>query len=150
MKTLEKVALKVKKLDHAHSEPTYATSGAAGMDLYAAVETPVHIKPLERFAVPTGLIFEVPEGYEAQVRARSGLAIKHGICLANGIGTIDSDYRGEVKVLIVNLGTNTYTINPGDRIAQVLISPVVKADVMVVNEIEETQRSAGGFGSTGR
>lgn len=151
MLTLEKtqVNLKIKKLSHAVSEPFYATEGSAGMDLCAAIETSVFLKPMERYAVPTGLIFEVPIGYEAQVRARSGLSIKHGLCLANGIGTIDSDYRGEVKVLMINLGTKTFTINPGDRVAQVVICPVMKANLEIVAEVGETDRSAGGFGSTG-
>lgn len=149
MKTLEKLVLKVKKLSHAFSEPNYATPGSAGMDLYAAIDESVNIKPMARLAVPTGLIFEVPDGYEAQVRARSGLSIKHGLCLANGVGTIDSDYRGEVKVLIINLGEKTYTINRGDRIAQVVIMPVAKTDIVVVDDITDTERSSGGFGSTG-
>ena len=149
MKVLEKIPLKVKKLPHAICEPTYATRGSVGMDLSAALEKPLYIKPMEKFAVPTGLIFEVPEGYEAQIRARSGLSIKHGISLVNGVGTIDSDFRGEVKVLIINVGDKTYTINPGDRIAQAIISPVAKANVDIVVEVNETDRSSGGFGSTG-
>jgi dUTP pyrophosphatase len=149
MKTLEKVLLKVKKLSHAIGELMYATEGSVGMDLSAAITSPISIKPMERHAIPTGLIFEVPEGYEAQVRARSGMSINYGLCLANGVGTIDSDYRGEVKVLMVNLGSRTYTINPGDRIAQVVINPIAKADIQVVLETSETERSSGGFGSTG-
>ena len=151
MLTLEKtqVNLKIKKMPHAVSEPFYATEGSAGMDLCAAIEQPIFLKPMERYAVPTGLIFEVPMGYEAQVRARSGLSIKHGLCLANGIGTIDSDYRGEVKVLMINLGAKTFTINPGDRVAQVVICPVMKANLEIVVEVGETDRSSGGFGSTG-
>jgi dUTP pyrophosphatase len=149
MKTLDKIALKIQMLPHACQVPTYATEGAAGMDLYASLENPFHIKPMQRFAVPTGLIFEVPQGYEAQIRARSGLSIKHGICLVNGVGTVDADYRGEVKVLIINLGDKTYTINPGDRVAQAVISPVAKADISIVAEVTQTDRSSGGFGSTG-
>lgn len=151
MLTLEKtqVNLKIKKLSHAVSEPFYATEGSAGMDLCAAIEKPIFLKPMERYAVPTGLVFEVPIGFEAQVRARSGLSINHGLCLANGIGTIDSDYRGEVKVLMVNLGSKTFTINPGDRVAQVVICPVMKANLEIVIEVGQTDRSAGGFGSTG-
>ena len=151
MLTLEKtqVNLKIKKMPHAVSEPFYATEGSAGMDLCAAIAQPIFLKPMERYAVPTGLIFEVPMGYEAQVRARSGLSIKHGLCLANGIGTIDSDYRGEVKVLMINLGAKTFTINPGDRVAQVVICPVMKANLEIVVEVGETDRSSGGFGSTG-
>lgn len=149
MKTLEKICLNVKMLPHAINEPVYSTEGAAGMDICAAIEKPMQIKPMERSAIPTGLVFEVPEGYEAQVRARSGLALNEGLTLANGVGTIDSDYRGEVKVIMVNWGHKTYTLNPGDRIAQVIISPVVKAEIKVVPELSETERSSGGFGSTG-
>lgn len=149
MKTLEKINLKIKKLSHAFNVPAYATNGSAGMDLYAAVDKTMVVNPMERFACPTGLIFEIPEGFEAQVRARSGLAIKNGVCLANGIGTIDSDYRGEVKVLLINLGDVSFTINRGDRIAQVVLCPVVKANIEVVDDISDTDRSSGGFGSTG-
>lgn len=149
LKMQEKVALRIKKMAHAQNLPAYATEGAAGMDLCAALEKPCHLKPMQRYAVPTGLIFEVPEGYEAQVRARSGLSIKHGLCLANGVGTVDSDYRGEVKVLMINLGNSTYTINPGDRIAQVVINQVVRVEVEVVEELSDTERAEGGFGSTG-
>jgi dUTP pyrophosphatase len=149
MKTLEKISLKVKKLPHAVSEPVYATPGAVGMDLFAAIDKPTLIKPMERLAVPTGLIFEVPEGYEAQVRARSGLALNDGLTLVNAVGTIDSDYRGEVKVLLINLGHKTLKINSGDRIAQVVIAPVVRAELQVVLEVSTTDRSSGGFGSTG-
>lgn len=149
MKTLEKITLKVQKLPNALNVPEYATEGSVGMDLSAALEEPVFIKPMERKLIPTGLIFEVPEGFEAQIRARSGLAIKNGLCLANGVGTIDSDYRGEVMVLLVNLGNKTYTINPGDRIAQAILAPVAKAEVKVVLEVSHTDRSSGGFGSTG-
>ncbi|MEW5818978.1 MAG: dUTP diphosphatase [Cyanobacteriota bacterium] len=149
MKTLEMIRLKIKRLPHSIKDPSYATEGSAGMDICAAVEKPVCIKPMERFAVPTGLIFEVPEGYEAQIRARSGLSIKHGLCLANGVGTVDSDYRGEVKVLMINLGDKTFTINPGDRIAQVIINQVIKAHLEVSEELTDTERSTGGFGSTG-
>ena len=149
MKILDKVYFKVKMLEHAINEPSYATSGSAGMDLSAAIEAPVQIKPMERIAIPTGLIFEVPQGYEVQVRARSGLSIKHGLCLANGIGTIDSDYRGEVKILMINLGDKTFTINPGDRIAQAVLTPIAIADINIVSELSKTQRDSGGFGSTG-
>jgi dUTP pyrophosphatase len=149
MKTLEKINLKIKRLPHALKEPAYATEGSAGMDICAALDKPLCLKPMERYAVPTGLIFEVPEGYEAQIRARSGLSIKHGLCLANGIGTVDSDYRGEVKVIMINLGEKSFTINPGDRIAQVVINQVVKARIEVSEDLTDTERSSGGFGSTG-
>ena len=147
--TKENLKLKIFKMPHAFNSPVYATEGSAGMDLYASLETPLTIKPLERVAIPTGLVIEVPENFEAQIRARSGLAIKHGLCLANGIGTIDSDYRGEVKIIIINLGTEEFTINRGDRIAQMVICPVIRANLEIITEVSTTKRSSGGFGSTG-
>ena len=149
MKTLEKIKLKIKKLPHAYKNPAYATPGSSGMDLYAAIEGPVTLKPLDRYAIPTGLVCEVPEGFEIQLRARSGLALKYGITLANGIGTVDSDYRGEIKVIVINLGQKSYTFNPGDRIAQLVVSSVVRPDIEVVEELTDTCRADGGFGSTG-
>lgn len=131
--------------------PTYETTGAAGMDLRAAIgagETQV-LAPGKRTLVPTGFVFEVPAGYEAQVRPRSGLAFKHGITCLNTPGTIDSDYRGEVKVLLVNLGEEDFAIERGMRIAQMVIAPVVQAAVQEVGMAGETDRGAGGFGSTG-
>lgn len=129
--------------------PEYETKGSAGVDLQANVESPVVMKPMERYLVPTGLFIEIPEGYEAQVRARSGLAIKHGISLVNGIGTIDSDYRGEIKVILINLGEKDFTINSGDRIAQMVFIKHEQADFELVEELNETERGAGGFGHTG-
>ncbi len=129
--------------------PEYETKGSAGVDLQANVESPVVLKPMERYLVPTGLFIEIPEGYEAQVRARSGLAIKHGISLVNGIGTIDSDYRGEIKVILINLGDKDFTINSGDRIAQMVFIKHEQADFELVEELDETERGAGGFGHTG-
>lgn len=129
--------------------PEYETKGSAGVDLQANVESPVVLKPMERYLVPTGLFIEIPEGYEAQVRARSGLAIKHGISLVNGIGTIDSDYRGEIKVILINLGDKDFTINSGDRIAQMVFIKHEQADFQLVEELNETERGAGGFGHTG-
>lgn len=129
--------------------PEYETKGSAGVDLQANVESPVVLKPVERHLVPTGLFIEIPEGYEAQVRARSGLAIKHGISLVNGIGTIDSDYRGEIKVILINLGEKDFTINSGDRIAQMVFIKHEQADFELVEELNETERGAGGFGHTG-
>ena len=120
------------------------------MDLCAFLETPLTLKPLERKLVPTGLKMELPKGYEAQVRPRSGMSIKHGITLINCVGTIDEDYRGELCVPVVNLSNKEFTINNGDRIAQMIISPVTKADIEVVQELSKTQRGEGGFGSTGR
>lgn len=131
--------------------PAYETAGAAGMDLRAAVPTdqPMILSPGKRGLVPTGFIFEVPAGYEAQIRPRSGLAFKHGITCLNTPGTIDSDYRGEVKVLLVNLGDEDFIIERGMRIAQMVIAPVTQVAVYEVKETNETARGAGGFGSTG-
>lgn len=144
----------VTQLSHAEGIPlpAYETSGAAGMDLRAAVadEEPMVLKPGARAMVPTGLAFAVPHGFEAQVRPRSGLAAKAGITCLNTPGTIDSDYRGEVKVILVNLGEEDFTIRRGDRIAQLVIAPVVQANWQVVDSLDETARGAGGFGSTGR
>ena len=139
----------------AHAEglplPAYETNGAAGMDLRAAVEedAPLVIKPGARFMVPTGLAFAVPLGFEAQVRPRSGLAAKNGVTCLNTPGTIDSDYRGEVKVILINLGEEDFTIRRGDRIAQLVIAPVVQASWGLTTSLDETARGAGGFGSTG-
>ncbi len=131
--------------------PSYETAGAAGMDLRAAVmaEAPVTIPPGGRALVPTGFIFEIPAGYEGQVRPRSGLAFKHGITCLNTPGTIDSDYRGEVKVLLVNLGQEDFTVERGMRIAQMVIAPVVQVTVREADGASATARGAGGFGSTG-
>lgn len=131
--------------------PSYETGGAAGMDLRAAVpaDQPLTLKPGERALVPTGFIFEVPPGYEAQIRPRSGLAIKNGITCLNSPGTVDSDYRGEVKVILANLGQDDFTIERGMRIAQMVIAPVTQVTVSEVSETSETARGAGGFGSTG-
>ena len=129
--------------------PAYETEGSAGMDLRAFVESPVTLAPMERALVPTGLFLEIPRGYEAQVRARSGLAVKHGIGLVNGIGTIDSDYRGEVKVALINWGSEPFTIENGDRIAQLVIAPYERVSWEKTDTLEETERGAGGFGHTG-
>ena len=129
--------------------PEYKTKGAAGMDLVASNDEDITLKPLERFLIPTGIKIELPENYEAQIRPRSGLSIKHGISLINCVGTIDEDYRGEVKVGVVNLSNETYTIERGERIAQMIIAPVTKADIQLVEELSETTRGEGGFGSTG-
>jgi dUTP pyrophosphatase len=131
--------------------PAYETSGAAGMDLRAAVDEaePLLISPRNRALVPTGFVFEVPAGYEAQVRPRSGLAFKHGITCLNTPGTIDSDYRGEVKVLLINHGAEDFVITRGMRIAQMVIAPVTQACVVEATELSPTIRGAGGFGSTG-
>jgi dUTP pyrophosphatase len=131
--------------------PRYETSGAAGMDICAAVpeSAPVTLRPGERSLIPTGYVFEIPFGYEAQVRPRSGLAIKNGITCLNTPGTIDSDYRGEVKVILINLGQEDFVITRGMRIAQIVLAPITQMPVIEVSEVTETARGAGGFGSTG-
>ena len=129
--------------------PEYKTAGAAGADLCALLDQPLTI-PAGKFAmVPTGLFFEIPEGYEVQVRPRSGLAAKNGVTVLNTPGTIDSDYRGEIKVILINLGNNDFTINSGDRIAQMIIAPVIQASFTITDSLSETERGSGGFGSTG-
>lgn len=142
--------LKIKKLENNRILPEYKTDGAAGMDLCAAISEPVELKPLERKLIPTGLKIELEHGYEAQIRPRSGLSIKHGITLINCVGTIDEDYRGEVCVPVVNISNETYTIQPDERIAQMIIARVEQAKLEVVTELTETARGAGGFGSTGK
>ncbi len=142
--------LKIKRLAHNRFVPEYKTEGAAGMDLCAAITEPVTLKPLERALIPTGLKIELEHGYEAQIRPRSGLSIKHGITLINCVGTIDEDYRGEVCIPVVNLSNETYTIQPDERIAQMIIARVEQAEIDVVTELTETMRGAGGFGSTGK
>ena len=131
--------------------PAYETAGAAGMDLRAAVDEhePILLRPGARAAVPTGLAFALPDGFEGQVRPRSGLAARHGVTQVNTPGTIDSDYRGEVKVILINLGEEDFTIRRGDRIAQLVIAPVTQALWTEVESLDETARGAGGFGSTG-
>lgn len=146
------IRIEIKKLPHGKLLPCYATAESAGMDLYAALEEPIILQPLERFLIPTGIIIAIPSGFEGQVRPRSGLAAKHGITVLNSPGTIDSDYRGEVKVCLVNLSNQPYEIKEGDRIAQILITPVPKIIWNDVKEftINETDRNTGGFGSSGR
>ena len=130
--------------------PAYATDGSAGMDIRADLSAPLVLKPLERQLVPTGLFIELPLGHEAQIRPRSGLAIKHGITCLNTPGTIDSDYRGEIKVILINLSNEDQTLHPGDRIAQMVIAAVEQVEWDQVETISETVRSAGGFGHTGK
>ena len=130
--------------------PSYETSQSAGMDVRAAIIEPVELKPLQRYLVPTGLTVEIPEGYEMQVRPRSGLAWKHGITVLNTPGTIDSDYRGEIKVILVNLSDESFKIERGDRIAQLVLASVVQAQIEVAAELSETKRGDGGFGHTGK
>ena len=129
--------------------PEYATEGSSGMDIRASLLSPVSLKPMERQLIPTGLFIELPMGHEAQIRPRSGLALKQGITCLNTPGTIDSDYRGEIKVLLVNLSDREQTINNNDRIAQMVICKVEKAAFILVQQLEETDRGAGGFGHTG-
>jgi dUTP pyrophosphatase len=134
------------------SLPRYETPGAAGLDLSAALEAPLVIPAGGHASVPTGLAIALPEGYEGQVRPRSGLAARHAVTILNAPGTIDQDYRGEVRVLLVNLGVDAYQINPGDRIAQLVVAPVTRVSVQVVEDAESlgtTERGSGGFGSTG-
>jgi len=146
--------IEVVRLTHAEGLPlpAYETAHAAGMDLRAAVpeDAPVDLRPGERAAVPTGLTMAIPPGFEGQVRPRSGLALRAGVTCLNTPGTIDADYRGEVKVILVNLGEEDFTIRRGDRIAQLVIAPVVQASWNEVEDLDETARGAGGFGSTGQ
>jgi len=151
MSMVHEVTVAVQRLAHAGDLPlpAYATPDSAGLDLLAAIDAPIELAPGERRLVPTGLKIALPAGYEAQVRPRSGLALKHGITLLNSPGTIDADYRGEVKVILVNLGEEDFTIRRGDRIAQLVIAPVVQARWAEVAELDATARGDGGFGSTG-
>jgi dUTP pyrophosphatase len=145
------IEVRIRRLAHAEGLPLpgYATAGAAGADLCAAVDREMIIEPGDRAAVPTGLVLEIPQGYEGQVRPRSGLAIKHGLTVVNAPGTIDSDYRGELKVLLVNLGSDSVSIGRGDRIAQLLIAPVTRASFLESEALSLSERGDGGFGSTG-
>ncbi len=140
--------LKIKNTSH-HPLPDYETEGASGMDLRAFLQTPITLKSLERMLVPTGLFVEIPVGFEGQVRPRSGLSIKHGISLVNCVGTIDSDYRGELKIPVINLSGETYTIQDGERIAQLVIASYERVKTIAVTELTDTERGKGGFGSTG-
>jgi dUTP pyrophosphatase len=145
------VAVAVRRLKHGEGLPlpAYATTGAAGMDLLAAVESPFVIAPGRRALIPTGLALALPPGFELQIRPRSGLALRHGVLVANSPGTIDEDYRGELQVILLNAGEKEFTVERGTRIAQAVLAPVVRATWREVTELEETERGAGGFGSTG-
>ncbi len=145
------VVVAVLRLPHGEGLPLprFATAGAAGADVAAAVESELVLAPMERRAVPTGLVLAVPPGYEVQVRPRSGLALRHGVTVANAPGTIDSDYRGELMVIVVNLGAEPYTVRRGERIAQLVVGPVVRAAFAVRDALPDSERGAGGFGSTG-
>ena len=129
--------------------PQYQTAGAAGADLHACIDESITLQPLERRMIPTGISMAIPEGYEVQVRARSGMSIKHGITMVNGIGTVDADYRGELGVLIINLGQEAFTIEPGMRIAQVVVAKYETAAWNEVEVLDETERGIGGYGSSG-
>jgi dUTP pyrophosphatase len=143
--------MKIKLINKSNNPmPHYATEASAGMDLYSFVEAPHVLKPLQRVLVPTGLYKELPVGYEAQIRPRSGLAFKHGLTVLNSPGTIDADYRGEIKVLLVNLSDTEFTINNGERVAQMVIAKHERASLEKVEEISQTIRGEGGFGHTGK
>jgi dUTP pyrophosphatase len=133
----------------AYPSPFYATEKSAGMDLKANIDEPIVLGPLERAMVPTGIYIALPDGTEAQVRPRSGLAAKYGISVLNAPGTIDADYRGEIKVILVNLSNDTFTVNPGERIAQMVVAKYEKVEWDEVESLDETERGEGGFGSTG-
>ena len=136
--------------ESANPLPQYATHGSSGLDLRASLDAPLTLQPMERTLVPTGLFMEIPHGYEAQVRPRSGLAAKHGITCLNTPGTIDSDYRGEIKIILINLSTEAHIIEPGDRVAQMVFQKVEKVEWAEVSLLTESQRNEGGFGSTGK
>ena len=142
--------LRIKRLNESAHLPTYQTAGAAGMDLHAALEHPINIGRGDIVPVPLGFAMAIPEGFEAQIRPRSGLASRHGITLPNAPGTIDCDYRGEVIVPLINLGGDAFTVEPGMRIAQMVIAPVSRVDVVESDGLDSTERGDGGFGSTGR
>lgn len=142
--------IEIKLVTKSGNIPAYETEASAGMDLKAVLNEPVILAPGERRLIPTGLFIELPQGYEAQVRARSGLAIKHGITLINCVGTIDSDYRGEIQVPLVNLGQEDFEIKNGERIAQMVIAKYEQISWKITDELSETERGAGGFGHTGR
>lgn len=142
--------MKVRIVNKSHHQlPAYETHASAGMDLRASLDEPVHLSSLERTLIPTGLFIELPEGFEAQIRPRSGLAIKKGISLANTPGTIDADYRGEIKIIVINLSKDDVVIADGERIAQMVISKVEQAEWVEVEQLDQTERGAGGFGHTG-
>lgn len=148
---MEKIPIKIKRLDETTDLPlpSYESQGSSGMDLRASVREPVLLNPGEIRLVPTGLAVSVPHGYEAQIRPRSGLALKHGIGMVNAPGTIDSDYRGEIGIIVINWGQRPFTIRRGDRIAQMIITKVYQADILEVGVLDSTGRGEGGFGHSG-
>ena len=142
--------IKIKVINRGHQQlPAYATPQSAGMDLRANLEAPITLRPMERRLIPTGLHIALPEGYEAQVRPRSGLALKHGLTVLNTPGTIDADYRGEIGVVLINLSQEDFVVNDGERIAQMVIAHHEQGDFVVVEELDETERGEGGYGHTG-
>lgn len=148
---LEKIPVKIRKLENFTGElPAYQSSLASGFDVRAQIREPMSLSVGAKAMVPTGLSFEIPAGFEIQARPRSGLAAKNGITVLNTPGTIDADYRGEVKIILINLGNEEFIINPGERIAQLVLAPVVQASFHLVESLTDTERGAGGFGSTGR
>ncbi|WP_074016819.1 dUTP diphosphatase [Fusobacterium massiliense] len=146
---MKKIQVKVVR-EEGVTLPKYETEGSAGLDVRANIKEPIVLKSLEKVLIPTGLKVAIPEGYEIQVRPRSGLAIKHGITMLNSPGTVDSDYRGELKVIAVNLSNESYTIEPNERIAQLVLNKVEQIDFIEVAELDETERGEGGFGHTGK
>ncbi len=144
------VTIDIVKLHEDAVIPVYQTAGAAGADIHARLDEPVTLQPLERRMIPTGLAMSIPEGYEVQIRARSGMSIKHGITMVNGIGTIDADYRGEVAALVINLSQEAFTIEPGMRIAQMVVAKYEYTGWNEVESLDETERGSGGFGSSGK
>lgn len=146
---MDQPKIEVLKLHTDAQVPRYMTAMAAGMDVCALLEKSICLQPGERCLVPTGLAFAIPEGYEVQVRPRSGLAIKHGISMVNAPGTIDADYRGEIRIILINHGQEPFVVNSGDRIAQLVVAPVCQAGLVEVEQLSETERGSGGFGHTG-
>jgi dUTP pyrophosphatase len=150
---IEEITIKFKRLSEEFNNiplPSYSTSGSAGMDIRAAVKEPVKLKPMEVEMITTNLSVEIPEGFEIQIRPRSGLAAKHGIGILNSPGTIDSDYRGEVKIILINFSKEEFIIQPGDRIAQIILSKVYKARLEETEELNNSKRGEGGFGHSGK
>lgn len=147
--TVDPVTVRVKRLREGVSLPRYMTPLAAGLDLAAAIDREIRLAPLERVLIPTGIAISLPEGYEAQIRPRSGLADRLGLTLLNAPGTVDADYRGEIRVILINLGGEPATIQPGDRVAQMVVGRVSRISWAEVDDLDETQRGSGGFGHTG-
>ena len=144
-----KIKVKVKQIVKNFPLPAYQTEDASGLDLYAAIGDPILIQPGEIKLIPTGIMLSIPSGYEGQIRPRSGIALKYGITVLNTPGTIDADYRGEVNIILINMGKQTFRINSGDRIAQLVFNRVIKAEFELAEELDETRRNDGGFGHTG-